>query len=167
MKKNWLIKKREGLYCIPGNFYLDPSYPVDLALITHSHTDHARPGNNKILATNDTINIMKIRYGKNYCNYSQKIDLNKSINVNGVNIKFISAGHIIGSAQIYLEYKGEIVIISGDYKRRKDVTCAPFEVKKCHTFITEATFGLPIFTHPEDKQEAKKIIKSMENNKEY
>tara|TARA_B100000287_G_scaffold93107_1_gene85278 strand:+ start:4957 stop:5958 length:1002 start_codon:yes stop_codon:yes gene_type:complete len=167
MKKNWLIKKKEGLYCIPGNFYLDPSYPVDLALITHSHTDHARPGNNKILATNDTINIMKIRYGKNYCNYSQKIDLDETINVNGVNIKFISAGHIIGSAQIYLEYKGEVVIISGDYKRRKDATCAPFEVKKCHTFITEATFGLPIFTHPEDKQEAKKIIKSMENNKEY
>ena len=123
------------LYCIPGNFYLDPSYPVDLALITHSHTDHARPGNNKILATNDTINIMKIRYGKNYCNYSQKIDLDETINVNGINIKFISAGHIIGSAQIYLEYKGEIVIISGDYKRRKDVTCAPFEVKKCHTFF--------------------------------
>ena len=68
---------------------------------------------------------MKIRYGKNYCNYSQKIDLNETINVNGVNIKFISAGHIIGSSQIYLEYKGEIVIISGDYKRRKDVTCAP------------------------------------------
>ena len=113
----------------PGNFYLDPSYPVDLALITHSHTDHARPGNNKILATNDTINIMKIRYGKNYCNYSQKIELNESINVNGVNIKFISAGHIIGSSQIYLEYKGEIVIISGDYKEEKILHARPLKLK--------------------------------------
>ena len=117
------------------------------------------------MGTEDTINIMKLRYGKNYSKYSQTIHFNKSININGVNVKFIPAGHIIGSAQIYLEHQGEIVIVSGDYKRRKDMTCNPFEVHKCNTFITEATFGLPIFSHPNDKQETLKLIESIKKNK--
>ena len=167
MNNNWLIKKKEGLYCIPGDFYIDPTYPVNSALITHSHTDHARPGNKKILGTSDTINIMKLRYGKNYCQYSQKIEFGKFLRIKGVNIKFIPAGHIIGSSQIYLEYKGEIIIVSGDYKRRKDLTCDFFEVSKCHTFITEATFGLPIFSHPNDINETSKLIKSISDNTDY
>ena len=166
MKNKWLKKRKEGLYCIPGDFYIDPLMPVKKAVITHSHTDHARPNNKNILATEETVEIMKIRYGKNYCESEQRLNYNEKININGVEIKLIPAGHIIGSAQIYLKYKGEVTIVSGDYKRTLDITCLPFEVSKCHTFITEATFGLPVFTHPCDRNEANKIIKSIENNNE-
>lgn len=162
--KNWLIKKKSGLFCEPGNFYIDPIRPVDSALITHAHTDHARPNNKKILATKETINIMKIRYQDNYCKTKQQIKYGEKININGVKVKFLPAGHIIGSAQILLEYKGEKVIISGDYKRRYDKTCQPFEINKCDTFITEATFALPVFNHPDDKIEVKKIIDSIKGN---
>ena len=101
------------------------------------------PNNKKILATKETTNIMKIRYQKNYCKTKQDISYGESVNINGVTAKFIPAGHILGSAQILLDYKGEKVVISGDYKRKYDETCTPFEVCKCDTFITEATFGLP------------------------
>ena len=131
-------------------------------MITHAHTDHARPNNKKILATKETINIMKIRYQDNYCKTKQQIKYGEKININGVKIKFVPAGHIIGSAQILLEYKGEKVIVSGDYKRRYDKTCQPFEINKCDTFITEATFALPVFNHPDDKIEVKKIIDSIQ-----
>ena len=166
MKNKWLKKRKEGLYCIPGDFYIDPLMPVRKAIITHSHTDHARPNNKNILATEETVEIMKIRYGKNYCESEQRLNYNEKININGVKIKLIPAGHIIGSAQIYLEYKGEVTVVSGDYKRTLDKTCLPFEVSKCNTFITEATFGLPVFTHPCDRNEANKIIKSVKNNNE-
>ena len=162
--KKWLIKNKNGLFCKPGNFYIDPIKPVERALITHAHTDHARPNNKKILATKETINIMKIRYGDNYCKTKQNISYGESINISGVRVKFIPAGHILGSAQIFLEYEGEKVIVSGDYKRKYDKTCIPFEVNNCNTFITEATFGLPIFVHPDDKLEAKKIIDSIKTN---
>ena len=141
--KNWLIKKpKSGLFCKPGNFYIDPIKPVDRALITHAHTDHARPNNKKILATKETINVMRIRYQDNYCSSKQQISYGESINMSGVKVKFIPAGHILGSAQIVLEYKGEKVVVSGDYKRKYDKTCTPFEVENCNTFITEATFAL-------------------------
>ena len=162
--RNWLVKRKSGLFCEPGNFYIDPIRPVDRALITHAHTDHARPNNKKILATKETINIMKIRYQDNYCETSQKISYGEYVNIHGVKIKFIPAGHILGSAQISLEYKGEKIVVSGDYKRRYDQTCQPFEINKCNTFITEATFALPVFKHPDDKLEAKKIVDSINNN---
>ena len=165
--KNWLIKKKSGLFCEPGNFYIDPIRPVDSALITHAHTDHARPNNKKILATKETINIMKIRYQDNYCKTKQQIKYGEKININGVHVKFVPAGHIIGSAQILLEYKGEKVIVSGDYKRRYDKTCQPFEINKCDTFITEATFALPVFNHPNDKIEVKKIRRAFDRLKYY
>ena len=160
----WLIKKKNGLFCKPGNFYIDPIKPVERALITHAHTDHARPNNKKILATKETLDIMKIRYGENYCKTKQNISYGESLNICGVVVKFIPAGHILGSAQILLEYNGEKVVISGDYKRQYDKTCTPFEVHRCDTFITEATFGLPVFIHPDDQLEAKKIIDSINNN---
>ena len=107
---------------------------------------------------------MKIRYQDNYCETSQKISYGEYVNIHGVKIKFIPAGHILGSAQISLEYKGEKIVVSGDYKRRYDQTCQPFEINKCNTFITEATFALPVFKHPDDKLEAKKIVDSINNN---
>ena len=118
----------------------------------------------KILATKETINIMKIKIWKTIVKLNKKFHYGESINMSGVKVKFIPAGHILGSAQILLEYKGETVVISGDYKRKRDKTCLPFEVNNCNTFITEATFALPVFTHPNDKLEAKKIIDSINHN---
>ena len=161
---NWLIKKKEGLYCIPGDFYIDPLYPVKKALITHAHTDHARPNNHFILGTKETIEIMKIRYAKSYCTNYQVINYNSPLTINNINITFIPAGHILGSSQILIEYNGCKVLISGDYKRVEDKTCKSYENKKCDIFITEATFGLPIFSHPFDKDEIKKLLESIIKN---
>jgi len=158
---NWLIKKKEGLYCIPGDFYIDPLYPVKKALITHAHTDHARPNNHLILGTKETIEIMKIRYAKSYCINYQVINYNSPLTINNIDITFIPAGHILGSSQILIEYNGCKVLISGDYKRVEDKTCESYQNKKCDIFITEATFGLPIFSHPFDKDEIKKLLDSV------
>ena len=163
---NWLIKKKEGLYCIPGDFYIDPLYPVKKALITHAHTDHARPNNHSILGTKETIEIMKIRYAKSYCTNSQVINYNSPLTVNNIVITFLPAGHILGSSQILIEYNGCKVLISGDYKRVEDKTCKSYQNKKCDIFITEATFGLPIFSHPSDKDEIKKLLESVNKNKQ-
>ena len=161
---NWLVKKKEGLYCIPGDFYIDPLYPVKKALITHAHTDHARPNNNFILGTKETIEIMKIRYAKSYCTSHQVINYNSQLTINNVDITFIPAGHILGSSQILIEHNGCKVLISGDYKRVEDKTCKIYQNKKCDIFITEATFGLPIFSHPFDKDEIKKLLESVNKN---
>lgn len=161
---NWLIKKKEGLYCIPGDFYIDPLYPVKKALITHAHTDHARPNNHLILGTKETIEIMKIRYAKSYCTNHQVINYNSTLKINNIDITFIPAGHILGSSQILIKYNGCKVLISGDYKRVEDKTCKSYQNKKCDIFITEATFGLPIFSHPLDKDEIKKLLESVIKN---
>ena len=163
---NWLIKKKEGLYCIPGDFYIDPLYPVKKALITHAHTDHARPNNHLILGTKETIEIMKIRYAKSYCTNHQVINYNSTLKINNIDITFIPAGHILGSSQILIKYNGCKVLISGDYKRVEDKTCKGYENKECDIFITEATFGLPIFSHPLDKDEIKKLLESVNKNNE-
>ena len=163
---NWLIKKKEGLYCMPGDFYIDPLYPVEKALITHAHTDHARPNNHFILGTKETVEIMKIRYAKSYCTNYQVINYNSPLTINNIVITFIPAGHILGSSQILIEYNGCKVLISGDYKRVEDKTCKSYQNKKCDIFITEATFGLPIFSHPSDNDEIKKLLESViKNNK--
>ena len=165
---NWLIKKKEGLYCIPGDFYIDPLYPVEKALITHAHTDHARPNNHFILGTKETVEIMKIRYAKSYCTNCQVINYNSPLTINNIVITFIPAGHILGSSQILIEYNGYKVLISGDYKRVEDKTCKGYQNKKCDIFVTEATFGLPIFSHPPDKDEIKKLLESViKNNKNH
>ena len=160
----WLIKRKEGLYCVPGKFYIDPILPVGKAIITHAHTDHARPNNKLIFASKETIDLMKLRYGDNYCSNYQFSNFNESININNVNIRTFPAGHILGSVQFLLEYKGYKLLISGDYKRTLDITCQAYEPSKCDTFITEATFGLPIFNHPDDKIEIQKLIRSLESN---
>ena len=163
---NW-IKKKQRLYCIPGDFYIDPILPVNRALITHGHSDHAKPNNKKILCSIETKDIMKIRYGKSYCGTYQIIDFNESLKINNVIVKSLPAGHILGSTQFLIEFNGYKLLVSGDYKRRFDPTCSLYEPTKCDTFITEATFGLPIFKHPEDKIEVqKKLINSLEENKD-
>lgn len=134
---------KKGIYCIPGEFYLDPWYPVDCAVISHGHADHARWGNKHYLCHNDSKAILKHRIGKEIS--IESLGYNESKNINGVQISFFPAGHIIGSVQIRLEYKGYVIVFSGDYKTQPDFLTTPFEPIKCHEFITESTFGLPIY----------------------
>ncbi|MEO6812706.1 MAG: DNA ligase-associated DEXH box helicase, partial [Ginsengibacter sp.] len=132
----------KGLFCEAGNFYIDPWQPVERALITHAHSDHAKPGNQFYLCHKYSKPILQLRLGDN--NY-QTVEWGETIFMNGVKISFHPAGHIIGSSQIRLEYKDEVWVVSGDYKREDDGVSGKFEPIKCHTFITESTFGLPIY----------------------
>ena len=138
-----LSTNENGIYCAQGNFYIDPWKPVKHALITHAHADHARWGNQKYLCHIYTEPILRLRLGENL--NIQTIDYYKEININGVKVSFHPAGHVIGSAQIRLEYKGEIWVVTGDYKLYDDGISTPYEPVKCHHFITESTFGLPIY----------------------
>ncbi len=146
-----------GLYVEPAQCWIDPSRPAELALITHGHADHARGGHARTIATPATLAIMVLRYqteaGATPVNYGETLAL-----AGGVSVTFAPAGHVLGSAQILLEYQGERVVVSGDYKRRADPTCAPFAVTACDVFITEATFGLPVFRHPPIEQEIARLL---------
>lgn len=132
----------KGLYCPHGKFYIDPWRPVEKALITHAHSDHARWGNRYYLCHHRTTPLLQLRLGPN--NY-QSVEWNEPIYVNGVKVSFHPAGHMIGSSQIRIEYNGEVWVVSGDYKIENDGLSGQFEPIKCHTFITESTFGLPIY----------------------
>jgi putative mRNA 3-end processing factor len=132
----------DGLYCPSGGFHIDPWGPVDQALITHAHADHARPGARAYLATAGTAPLLQARLPEASI---QSIGYQESIALGDVRVSFHPAGHILGSAQIRLDRGGEIWVVSGDYKLASDPTCAPFEPVRCHTFVTESTFGLPIF----------------------
>lgn len=134
---------REGIYCKPGNFYIDPWLPVEHALITHGHADHARWGMKKYLCHEWTVPILQSRIAPDI--KVEGIPYGKTITIRGVRVSFHPAGHIIGSAQIRMEYKGKIVVVSGDYKLLDDGLSTPFEPVKCHEFISESTFGLPIY----------------------
>lgn len=147
----------KGIYCIPGKFYIDPWKPVDYALITHGHADHARWGMTKYLCHHLTVPILHIRIGKDI--QVQGIGYNEPININGVKVSFHPAGHIIGSAQIRMEYKGKVVVVSGDYKLQNDGLSTVFEPVKCHEFVTESTFGLPIYKWASTE----KLNESMQN----
>ncbi len=163
MKAEALLSPRpEGLYCAPGDFYVDPVRTVERALITHGHSDHARSGHQAVLATRQTLDIMRIRYGEDFCGQEQTADLRKTLDVNGVTVTFHPAGHVLGSAQIAIEKDGMRIVVSGDYKRSVDPTCEPFEPVPCDVFITEATFGLPVFHHPDPEAEIGKLLKSLE-----
>lgn len=133
----------KGIYCKQGKFYIDPWQPVDKAIITHGHADHAKWGNKNYLCHTLTKPVLGERYGL-YDNV-ETLAYNEIIDINGVKLSMIPAGHVIGSAQIKLEYKGEIAVISGDYKTEYDGISTAFEPVKCHTFVSESTFGLPIY----------------------
>lgn len=156
-----LFPTPKGLYCPAGDFYVDPVRPVERALITHGHADHARPGHTHVLATRETLDIMGIRYGEGFCQSEQAVALGNPLLVNGVTVSFHPAGHVLGSAQIAVEHAATRIVVSGDYKRRADVTCLPFEPIACDVFITEATFGLPVFHHPDDRSEIGKVLASL------
>lgn len=133
----------KGIFCPKANVYIDPWKPVDYAIITHAHADHSRYGNKYYLSHHLSKPIIQHRLGKNI--NIESVDYGEGPTINGVKFTFYPAGHIIGSAQIKVEYKGEIWVVSGDYKLEKDGLATPYEAIKCNVFITECTFGLPIF----------------------
>ena len=159
--ESWIRTTPAGLYCGPGDFHIDPLLPVPRAVITHGHGDHARAGNERVLATPGTIAIMRSRYGDLAGGSLQPLDYRETISVGDVTVRLVPAGHVLGSAQVVLDYHGTRVVASGDYKRRPDPTCPPFEPCNCDVFITEATFGLPVFRHPPDRQEIDKLLHSL------
>ncbi|GGJ46071.1 DNA ligase-associated DEXH box helicase [Sphingopyxis bauzanensis] len=157
--KPWLEPHPHGLYVKPADLWIDPSRPVERAAVTHGHADHARSGHGAVFATPETLAIMALRYGVDVeASRNQACGYGDGFERGGVRFSFHPAGHVLGSAQILMEYAGERIVITGDYKRRPDPTCAPFEVVACDIFITEATFGLPVFRHPPTSQEIAKLI---------
>ncbi len=150
-----------GLCCKPGGFHIDPVRPVERAVITHGHSDHARPGHGAVLATQETLDVMRLRYGNNFAGRTQAIAYGEEIKLGDVTVKFHPAGHVLGSAQIAVSRNGKRIVASGDYKDARDPTCAPFEVVPCDVFITEATFGLPVFRHGDAADEVKKLLASV------
>lgn len=133
----------KGIYCPPARVYIDPWKPVSRAICTHAHADHARRGMKHYLAHHDSVPIMQHRLGKDIS--ARGLAYGEVIEVHGVKISLHPAGHIIGSAQVRVEYKGEIAVVSGDYKIQDDGFSVPFEPVRCHTFVTESTFGLPVY----------------------
>lgn len=162
MKPETLLCPRpDGLYCPPGDFYIDPVRPVERAVITHGHADHARAGHGAVLATPQTLAIMATRYGEDFTAQRQPLDYGQSVTHQGVQVGLVPAGHVLGSAQAVLTWNGMRIVVSGDYKRRRDPTCPAFEPVACDVFVTEATFGLPPFRHPPADEEVGKLLKSL------
>jgi putative mRNA 3-end processing factor len=149
-----------GLCCKRGGFHIDPTRVVERALITHAHSDHARAGHGAVLATQETLDLMRLRYGENFAGTAQAIAYGQSINLGGAKVGFHPAGHVLGSAQIAVEADGLCIVASGDYKNVPDPTCAPFELIPCDVFITEATFALPVFRHGDPDAEIAKLLSS-------
>jgi putative mRNA 3-end processing factor len=153
-----LIPTPEGLYCPPADVHIDPVRPVPRALITHGHADHARPGHGAVLATPATLQIMAIRYGPGFAGATQAAE--GTLEMGGVSLRFHPAGHIRGSAQIALTWRGLRAIVTGDYCRHPNPVAEPFEVVPCDLLVTEATFGLPVFRHPDPSAEIRKLLAS-------
>jgi putative mRNA 3-end processing factor len=162
---SWIRAEPSGIYIVPADCWIDPARAVAAALVTHGHADHARGDHSRTIATAPTLAIMTVRYetseGAVPVEYGETIAL-----AGGVNATFLPAGHVLGSAQILLEHAGERVIVTGDYKRRADPTCSPFQPTPCDVFITESTFGLPVFRHPPVEEEIGKLLAAREASPE-
>src|SRR5919112_4108771 len=152
---SWIEPSPEGIYVRPADAWVDPSEPKARALVTHGHADHARGGHGEVWATPETLAIMGVRYGEQS---GQPVAYGEAVRLGEVDISFVPAGHVLGSAQIVLDHGGERVVVSGDYKRREDPTCQAFVPVPCDIFITEATFGLPVFRHPETGSEIDRLL---------
>jgi putative mRNA 3-end processing factor len=156
-----LIPVPSGLCCKPGGFHIDPVRPVERAVITHGHSDHARPGHGAVLATQETLDMMRLRYGDNFAGSTQVIAYGETVTLGDVTVSCHPAGHVLGSAQMAVTCEGVRIVASGDYKDAHDPTCTPFEVVPCDVFITEATFGIPVFRHGDAADEVKKLLASV------
>ena len=156
-----LIPTPAGLYCRRGDFYIDPVRAVDKAVITHGHSDHARPGHGAVLATRETLDLMRLRYGDDFAGTAQAVRYGETLHLDGTTVTLHPAGHVLGSAQVAVAADGLTIVASGDYKDGADPTCAPFELVRCDVFITEATFGLPVFRHGDAGTEIDKLLRSV------
>ncbi|MBS0504288.1 MAG: ligase-associated DNA damage response exonuclease [Proteobacteria bacterium] len=157
----WIEPHPEGIYVPAADAWIDPSQPKPRALVTHGHSDHARGGHGAVWATAETLAIMDARYG---AQAAHPVAYGEEMRMGDVAVRFVPAGHVLGSAQIVLDHADERVVVSGDYKRRADPTCPPFEPQVCDVFITEATFGLPVFVHPETGDEIDKLLAALHAN---
>ena len=160
--REWLKVLPQGLYCEPGGFFIDPTRAVDRAVITHAHSDHARPGHGSVLASAATIALMRARLGDDRAGERhQALGWGETLTVGDVRVWLQPAGHVLGSAQVAMEFNGARVVVSGDYKRTADPTCDSFEPVPCDLFVTEATFALPVFRHPPPEQEIARLLDSV------
>jgi putative mRNA 3-end processing factor len=155
---DWIDARPTGIYLPAADAWVDPAQPVPRALVTHGHADHARGGHGAVWATRETLAIMECRYGPQN---GRPLAYGESLRLGEIDVQFVPAGHVLGSAQVVLEHRGERIIVSGDYKRREDPTCEPFLPLPCDVFITEATFGLPVFRHPETHDELDKLLAAL------
>jgi putative mRNA 3-end processing factor len=149
MQRDLVVLRPEGLYCEAGGFFIDPWRPVDRAVITHAHADHARTGHRRYLAAEQAREVMHARLGRVSL---RTLQWGESITQGDVRVSLFPAGHILGSAQVRIEHRGEVWVVSGDYKLEADPTCTAFESVRCDTFITESTFGLPVYRWRPDAQ---------------
>src|SRR4051794_11266270 len=161
---SWIEPFPEGIYVKPAEAWIDPSEAKPRALVTHGHGDHARGGHGQVWATPETLAIMACRYGEQRGGCA--VAYGEVIRLGEVDVSLVPAGHVLGSAQIVLEHRGERIVVSGDYKRREDPTCLPFEPVPCDIFVTEATFGLPVFRHPDPRAEIARLLARLHENPE-
>ena len=160
--ETWLKVLPDGLFCEPGGFYIDPLRPVARAIITHAHADHARPGHDAVLASPETLALMDVRMGQGRAGaVQQALKYGQPITIGEVRVWMQPAGHVLGSAQVAMEWRGSRAVVSGDYKRQPDPTCLPFIPIPCDVFVTEATFALPVFRHPPAEDEIAKLLDSV------
>lgn len=157
--ETWLRNTRAGLFCEPGGFHIDPLRAVDRAVITHAHSDHARPGHGAVLASAATLALMRAR---GIAGASERAAAwGEVVRIGDVDVSLQPAGHVLGSAQVVMEYRGSRAVVSGDYKRAPDTTCDAFVPVPCDVFVTEATFGLPVFIHPPAGEEIARLLASV------
>jgi putative mRNA 3-end processing factor len=159
--RHLLVPRPEGLYCPPGDFFVDPVRPVPRAVVTHAHADHARPGHGAVLATVETLDVMAIRLGDDFAGSRQAAAYGETLAIGDACVTLRPAGHVLGSAQVAVEARGLRAVAAGDYKRAPDPTCAAFEPAPCDVFVTEATFGLPVFRHPPAADEIARLLASL------
>ena len=159
--QTWLKLLPQGLFCEPGGFFIDPVRRVERAVITHAHSDHARPGHAAVLATQATLDLMTARLGAGMARATQALGWGEVQRIGEVSLWLQPAGHVLGSAQICMEYRGSRAVVSGDYKRGIDATCDAFVPVECDVFVSEATFALPIFRHPDPDVEIGRLLASV------
>lgn len=158
----WLRSLPQGLFCEPGGFFVDPLRAVDRAVVTHAHSDHARPGHHHVLASRETLALMRARMGADRAGETQQaLGWGEMLRLNDVDLTLYPAGHVLGSAQVAMTYRGSRAVVSGDYKRQADPTCRAFTPVPCDVFVTEATFALPVFQHPPADQEIARLLASV------
>jgi putative mRNA 3-end processing factor len=164
MSLDLLTLTDNGLYCPPGDFYVDPWRPVPRAVITHAHADHARRGSERYLTSRPGERVLRTRLGDDAA--IDSVEYGETVQHNGVRVSLHPAGHVLGSAQVRIEHQGQVAVVSGDYKTQRDPTCAPFEPIRCHLFVTESTFGLPIYRWPAPEQLSADVNAWWKNNQQ-